>query len=85
MLNHIIDLACAQAIWQFSGTLAVSKIYKSTYQAKENAAMTLVYINVIRITLLIIMDGNDNQVFSLEFMNKMAAIKERVMIVVNSE
>jgi len=78
VLDHIIDLSCAQAIWQFAGTLAVSKIYKSTYQAKENAAMTLVYINVIRITLLVIMDDNDNKVFSLEFMNKMASIKERV-------
>ena len=57
----------------------MSKIYKSTYQAKENAAMTLVYVNVIRITLLLIMDGNDNKVLSLEFLSKMASIKERVL------
>ena len=71
-------MAYTQTLWQFAGTLAVTKINKSTHQAKENAVMTLVYINVIRITITLIMDYNDGKLLSLEFMNEMASIKERV-------
>ena len=78
ILNQIIELAYTQALWQFIGTLAVSKINKSTYQAKENAVMTLVYINVIRITFGLILEHNEGELLSLDFMNRMAAIKERV-------
>ena len=78
MLKHIIQLAYSQAIWQFIETLAVTKINKSTHQAKENAVMTLVYINAIRITIILIMDGQNEQLFSLNFMNKMAEIKARI-------
>ena len=77
VLNQIIELAYSQTIWQLINTLAVTKIFKSTYQAKENAVMTLVYINVIRITLSLLMENNPGQLLSLDFMNKMAAIKER--------
>ena len=80
VLKHIIQLAYSQAIWQFVETLAVTRINKSTHQAKENAVMTLVYINAIRITITLIMDGQNEQLFSIEFMNKMAEIKARVYL-----
>ena len=70
VLKQIIQLAYSQAIWQFVETLAVTKINKSTHQAKENAVMTLVYINAIRITIALIMDGQNEQLFPLNFMNK---------------
>ena len=75
-MEQIIELAYSQALWQFIDTLAVTKIYKSTHQAKENAVMTLLYINVIRITLQLIMDTNDDQLLPLEFMNNMTEIKD---------
>lgn len=78
VFGHIMQIAYTQTLWQFINTMAVSSINKSTFQAKENAVMTLVYINVIRITLFIIMENNENQLFSMEFMSEMAAIKERV-------
>ena len=77
VFGHIIQIAYTQTLWQFIGTLAVSNINKSTFQAKENAVMTLVYINIIRISLFIIMENNDNQLLSMEFMSEMASIKER--------
>ena len=77
-MDQIIQMAALQTLWQFIGTLAVTKINKSTYQAKENAVMTLFYINVIRISLLIIMKNNGDQLLPLEFLNKMASIKDRV-------
>ena len=80
VLKHIIQLAYSQAIWQFVETLAVTRINKSTHQAKENAVMTLVYINAIRITILLIMDGQNEQLFSIGFMNKMAEIKARIYL-----
>ena len=76
---QIIHLAYSQTLWQVIYTLAVSKIYKSTHQAKENSVMTLVYINVIRTTLNLIMDNSENQLLSLDFMNKLAAIKARII------
>lgn len=79
VMDRTIQLAFLQTIWQFTGTLAVTKINKSTFQAKENAVMTLFYINVIRITLLMIMKKNEDQLLPLAFMDKMAAIKERVI------
>lgn len=79
VLNQIIHLAYTQTLWQFIYTLAVSKIYNSTHQAKENSVMTLVYINVIRTTLNLIMDNSEEQLLSLDFMNKMAAIKGRII------
>ena len=82
VLKHIIQLAASQAMWQFVETLAVTKINKSTHQAKESAVMTLVYINVIRITIMLIMDGQKDQLFSLEFMNMMASIKARINTVI---
>ena len=78
VMDQIIQMAALQTLWQFIGTLAVTKINKSTYQAKENAVMTLFYINVIRISLLIIMKNNGDQLLPLEFLNKMASIKDRV-------
>ena len=83
ILNPIIELAYIQALWQFISTLAVTKINNSTYQAKENAVMTLVYINVIRITLGLILEHNPGELLSLEFMNKMAKIKDRVLNIKN--
>ena len=58
--------------------MAVSSINKSTFQAKENAVMTLVYINIIRTTLFIILENNVGQLFSMEFMSEMASIKEMI-------
>ena len=78
MFDQIIQLAYSQTLWQVINTLAVSKVYKSTHQAKENSVMTLVYVNVIRTTLNLICDNSDDQLFSLEFMNKLAAIKARM-------
>ena len=78
VLGHIIQIAYSQTLWQFISTMAVSSINKSTFQAKENAVMTLVYINIIRSTLFIIMENNEDQLFSMEFMSEMASIKERV-------
>lgn len=79
-MEQIIHLASVQTLWQFIGTLAVTKINNSTHHAKENAVMTLFYTNVIRIALLIIMKNNDEQLLPLEFMNKMAAVKDRVTL-----
>ena len=76
VLDKIIQLAYLQTLWQFVGTLAVTKINRSTYQAKENAVMTLFYINVIRMTLQIIMKHNEEQLLSLGFMDEMAAIQD---------
>lgn len=76
VLDKIIQLAYLQTLWQFVGTLAVTKINRSTYQAKENAVMTLFYINVIRMTLQIIMKHNEEQLLSLGFMDEMAAVQD---------
>ena len=78
VFNHIIELAYVQTLWQLVNTLAVSKVYKSTHQAKENSVMTLVYINVIRLSLQLMLDHQDKQLLSLDFMDKMAAIQDRV-------
>ena len=72
--DKIIELCYAQTIWQFTGTMAVTKINKSTHQAKENAVMTLFHINVIRTVILLLIKSND-ELFSLEFMTKMASVK----------
>ena len=74
VFDKIIQLAYAQTIWQFAGTLAVTKINKSTHQAKENAVMTLFHINVIRMVIVILLKSND-ELFSLDFMTKMASVK----------
>ena len=79
MLNQIIQLAYSQTLWQVINTLAVSKVYNSTHQAKENSVMTLVYVNVIRTTLNLIMENSEDQLLSLDFMNKLAAIKARII------
>ena len=76
-MDQIINLAHLQTIWQFIGTLAVTKINKSTYHAKENAVITLFYINVIRMSLQMILKNNEDQLLTLDFMNKMAAIKDK--------
>lgn len=78
VLDKVIQLAALQTIWQFIGTLAVTKINKSTFQAKENSVMTLFYINVIRIALQMILKHNKDQLLPLDFMNKMASIQERI-------
>ena len=79
VLDRIIQLAYLQTLWQFMGTLAVTKINRSTYQAKENAVMTLFYINVIRITLLVIMKNNPDQLLPLDFMDAMASVQEKII------
>ena len=74
-MAKIIGLAYSQALWQFISTLAVSKVQNSSQQAKENAAMTLVYINALRSTLLLIMNNMKDKLFSINFVSAMAAIK----------
>lgn len=76
--DGILQLAGLQTVWQFIGTLAVTKINKSTYQAKENAVMALFYTNVIRMVLAIIIKNNGEQLLPLDFMHKLASIKERI-------
>ena len=75
VLDRIIDLAYTQALWQFIDTLAVSKVQDTSRQAKENAVMTLVYINTLRITLMLMMAINDGRLFSIEFVSELASIK----------
>ena len=75
MLGKIVELAYTQALWQFISTLAVSKVQNSSQQAKENAAMTLVYINALRSTLLMIMSNMHDKLFSINFVSAMAATK----------
>ena len=75
LLDPIIQMACSQTLWQFIGTIEVTRINRSTFQAKENAVMTLFYVNTLRTMLLLIMEKSDNQLVSLEFMSNMATIK----------
>ena len=70
-----MELAYSQALWQFISTLALSKVQNSSQQAKENAAMTLVYINALRSTLLMIMSNMKDKLFSIDFVSAMAATK----------
>ena len=70
-----MEIACTQALWQFSNTLAVTKIQGSSQQAKDNAAMTLVLINAVRITLLVLSSNSNGKLLSLEFCDNLAGIK----------
>ena len=80
VFDRIIHMAYTQTLWQFISTLAVTKINKSTYQAKENAVMTLFYINVIRMVLMVIMKNNPDRLLPLEFMDEMANIQDWIRI-----
>ena len=75
VLEKIVDLAFTQTLWQFIDTLAVSKVRQTSKQAKENAVMTLVYINTLRMTLMLMMAINDGRLFSIEFVSELASIK----------
>ena len=71
----ILNFAYTQTLWQFADTMSVSKLHHSSQQAKENAVMTLVYINTLRITLALMLLKNDGQLMTIEFVTEMAAIK----------
>ena len=74
-------------MWQYIDTLSVSRVQLSSQQAKNNAAMTLVSINTLRITMLMLLEKVDGQLLPLEFVNELSTIStdEDMKTFVNSK
>ena len=70
-----IQLGASQALWQFVNTLAVIPNTKSSTEAKENAVVTLIYINVTRMVLAQMLDPTKSSILPMEFLDKLSKIQ----------
>ena len=75
VLDQFIELGAPQALWQFTNTLGVVVSSKSTREAKENAVVTLIYINVTRLVLAQMLSPNKGKLLSTDFLEKLAAVQ----------
>ena len=71
-----LQLAGQQALWQFANVLPIMDVDKSTQAAKENAVFNMIYINFLRIIFAQMLGEDDSPVFSMDFLNKLAALKD---------
>ena len=77
IFNDYLELAYQQAFWQFANSLLMSDVEASSQCAKENAVLSLIYINLTRMVLsqMIHVTGDTiKPVLPLEFLNKLAKI-----------
>ena len=75
LFDDFIELGASQALWQFSNTLAVIPNNGSSRAAKENAVVSLIYINVTRMILAQMLGPNSKEILPEEFLNKLAKIQ----------
>ena len=75
VLNDFIQLAATQALWQFVNTLGVVVTSKSTREAKENAVVTLIYINVTRMVLAQLLSSSSSNILSSKFLEKLSKVQ----------
>ena len=76
VFTELLQLAAQQALWQFTNNLPKIHINDSTQSAKENAVFSLIYINLVRLTLGQMIQGTDKPLLSLEFLTKLAKIED---------
>ena len=70
-----IHLGASQALWQFVNTLAVIPNSRSSTEAKENAVVTLIYINVTRMILVQMLDPTKTSILPMEFLDKLSKVQ----------
>ena len=75
VFDQYIELGATQALWQFTNTLGVVVTSKSTREAKENAVLTLHYINVTRMVLAQMLSPSKSKLLSADFLEKLAAVQ----------
>ena len=75
VLDDFIQLGASQALWQFANTLGVVISSKSTREAKENAVVTLIYINVTRMALAQLLSSNTKTILSQSFLEKLSKVQ----------
>jgi len=74
LFEDFLELAYQQAFWQFCDTLTMSNVDASTQCAKENAVLSLVYINLTRMVLSQMIKGTDKNILPMAFLNKLAKV-----------
>ena len=77
IFNEYLEMAYQQAFWQFCISLGQSDVKASTQCAKENAVLSLIYINFTRMVLSQMVKATETEilpVLPLEFLNKLAKI-----------
>ena len=90
LFNDFLEMAYQQAFWQFANSLAMTDVAASTQCAKENAVLSLIYINMTRMVLSQMVHATGEEispVLPLEFLNKLAKIdtEEGMMEFVETE
>ena len=75
LFEDFIELAYQQSFWQFVETLTLTKADASTQCAKENAVLSLFYINVTRLALSQMIKTTTASILPLAFLNKLAKIE----------
>ena len=75
VFDPFIQLGSIQALWQFTNTLGVVVTSKSTREAKENAVVTLIYINVTRMVLAQMLGPNKDKILSSNFLEKLSKVQ----------
>ena len=74
LFEDFLELAYQQAFWQFVDALTMMKVDDSTQCAKENAVLSLVYINMTRMVLSQMITKTTTNILPLAFLNKLAKI-----------
>ena len=75
VFDPFIELGSIQAMWQFTNTLGVVVTSKSTREAKENAVVTLLYINVTRMVLAQMLGPSKDKILSASFLEKLSRVQ----------
>ena len=75
LFQDFLELAYQQSFWQFVDTLIMSNVDASTQCAKENAVLSLVYINLTRMVLSQMTKMTTGNILPLAFLNKLAKVQ----------
>ena len=78
ILEPWFDIAFTQAIWLFVKTTPVMDLSKSCLEAKENATLVIMFLNVLRLVFDRFLDDLKKGPFSSKFGSKLAKITDDV-------
>ena len=76
VFDEYFQLACQQALWQFSNALPIMAVDDSTQAAKEDAVFNLIYINMVRMVFAQLIQSTDRPILPIDFFNKLSKIKD---------
>ena len=87
LFEDFLEMSYQQAFWQFCDTLTMANVKASTQSAKENAVLSLVYINMTRMVLSQMLKNAKGSLLPLSFLNKLAKIdnEEEMKVFVDKE